>query len=79
MTEPAPKTSKKPAISYEQVMAKARSLCDQQKLTTSWIHEKLEVEGKKPADYSESDLKPLNAELDEFIAAYEAANPTPKK
>jgi hypothetical protein len=74
MSEPtASKTApKKPDITYEQVMAKARSLCDQLKLTTSWMHEKLESD-----EYKDSDLPKLAAELDEFIAAYEKANPAP--
>jgi hypothetical protein len=73
MSEPtAPKTSKKPEITYEQVTAKAQSLCDAHKLTTSWIHEKLESD-----DYKETDLPKLDAELDSFIADYEKANTAP--
>jgi hypothetical protein len=70
----APSAKKSPEITYSQVLAKARSLVEAGKLTHSWIVEKLQEEDKKPADYKDEELKILDAELEEFLTAFEAAN-----
>jgi hypothetical protein len=63
----------KPTRTYQQVLAKAKSLVDGNKLTHAWISEKLQAEDKKPKDFSESELSALDAELDKFIDEFKAA------